>query len=160
MRCRGKPERLEPECCWEYLARSGNRATVKALEPRLLKLLDYFKPLRNEGGLLEKLPSWVFIEWSTANDCVQDVNYPSSVLHAEALAAMGRMYGRPDPLADAEKIRAVIRKQSFDGEFFVDNAVRRDGKLQVTRNRSEVCQYFAFCFHVAPRRRILSSGRS
>jgi hypothetical protein len=33
----------------------------------------------------------------------------------------------------------------------VDNAVRRDGKLQATRNRSEVCQYFAFFFGAADR---------
>jgi alpha-L-rhamnosidase len=133
----------------EYLSRSGDRATVKALEPRLMGLLEYFKRFRNSDGLLEKLESWVFVEWSKANDFVQDVNYPSNMLYAEVLAAMGRMYDRPDLLAEAEKIRAVIRQQSFDGEFFVDNALRRDGKLQVTRNRSEVCQYFAFFFHIA-----------
>ena len=133
----------------EYLARSGDRETVKALEPRLMKLLDFFKQYRNEDGLLEKLPSWVFVEWSKANEFVQDVNYPSNMLFAEVLAAMGRMYGRPDLLAEAEKLRGVIRKQSFDGRFFVDNALRRDGKLQVTTNRTEVCQYFAFFFHVA-----------
>lgn len=133
----------------EYLARSGDRETVKALEPRLMRLLDYFKPLRNEDGLLEKLQSWVFVEWSKANDFVQDVNYPSNMLYAEVLAAMGRMYQRPELLADAEKIRESIRRQSFDGEFFVDNAVRRDGKLQVTQNHTEVCQYFAFYFHTA-----------
>jgi alpha-L-rhamnosidase len=49
----------------------------------------------------------------------------------------------------AERIRATVRKQSFDGEFFVDNAVRKNGKLEVTRNRSEVCQYFAFFFGAA-----------
>jgi alpha-L-rhamnosidase len=43
----------------------------------------------------------------------------------------------------------VIRRQSFDGEFFVDNAVRENGRLRVTRNRTEVCQYFAFFFDVA-----------
>ena len=133
----------------EYLARSGDRDTVRALEPRLMKLLDYFRPFRNEDGLLEKLSGWIFVEWSKANEFVQDVNYPSNMLYAECLAAMGRMYKRPELLAEAESIRAVIRKQSFDGEFFVDNAVRKDGKLQITRNHSEVCQYFAFYFHVA-----------
>jgi alpha-L-rhamnosidase len=133
----------------EYLARCGDRNTVKALEPRLMKLLEYFKPLRNEDGLLEKLKSWVFIEWSKSNDFVQDVNYPSNMLYAEVLAAMGRMYGRPDLLEDAEKLRGIIRQQSFDGEFFTDNAVRQNGKLQVTQNHTEVCQYFAFYFHVA-----------
>ncbi|MEI7823047.1 MAG: hypothetical protein WCK55_19215 [Verrucomicrobiota bacterium] len=131
----------------EYLVRSGDRDTVKALEPRLMKLLDYFRPFRNEDGLLEKLKGWVFVEWSKANDFVQDVNYPSNMLYAESLAAMGRMYNRPEFLAEAEKIRAVIRKQAFDGEFFVDNAVRKDGKLQITQNRTEVCQYYAFYFN-------------
>ena len=133
----------------EYLARGGDRETLKALEPRLMKLLDYFARFRNPDGLLEKLESWVFVEWSKANDFVQDVNYPSNMLYAEVLAAMGRMYDRPNLLAEAEKIRAVIRRQAFDGEFFVDNAVRRDGKLVVTTNRTEVCQYFAFFFHTA-----------
>jgi len=49
----------------------------------------------------------------------------------------------------AARMRDTIRQQSFDGEFFVDNAVRKDGKLQVTRNRTEVCQYFAFFFGLA-----------
>ena len=54
--------------------------------------------------------------------------------------------------AKAERLRAAIREQSFDGDFFVDNALRKDGKLQVTRNRTEVCQYFAFS-SMSPRRR-------
>ena len=36
----------------------------------------------------------------------------------------------PELTAKADKIRETIRKQSFDGEFFVDNAVRKDGKLE------------------------------
>jgi alpha-L-rhamnosidase len=71
------------------------------------------------------------------------------MLYAAALAAAGRMYDQPELLEEAEQIRATIRRQSFDGQFFVDNAVRKEGKLQVTRNRSEVCQYFAFFFDVA-----------
>jgi alpha-L-rhamnosidase len=50
---------------------------------------------------------------------------------------------------DAARIQNVIARQSFDGTFFVDNAVRVNGKLQTTTNRSEVCQYFAFFFDVA-----------
>ena len=59
---------------------------VDALQPRVLRLLDYFKPFENEDGLLEKLQSWVFVEWSAANDFVQDVNYPSNMLYAGTLA--------------------------------------------------------------------------
>lgn len=133
----------------EYLARTGDRRIVDGLEPKVLNLFDYFKPFKNEDGLLEKLESWVFVEWSDANKFVQDVNYPTNMLYAAALDAAGRMYDLTDLSAEAEKLRATIRKQSFDGEFFVDNAVRKDTKLQVTRNRSEVCQYFAFFFDVA-----------
>jgi alpha-L-rhamnosidase len=130
----------------EYLARSGDRRMVDALEPKVMCLLDYFKQFQNEDGLLEKLKSWVFIEWSAANKFVQDVNYPSNMLYAAALAAAGQ---KPELLREAQKIRGVIRRQSFDGEFFADNAVRKNGQLEVTRNRTEVCQYFAFFFDTA-----------
>ncbi len=133
----------------EYLARSGDRATVDALRPRVLKLLDYFKKFRNEDGLLEKLENWVFVEWSAANGFVQDVNYPSNMLYAKALDAAGKMYDLPEVEQDAERVRETIRAQSFDGQFFVDNAKRVDGKLQLTTNRTEVCQYFAFYFDIA-----------
>ena len=133
----------------EYLARSGDRATVDALRPRVLRLLDYFKKFRNDDGLLEKLDGWVFVEWSDANRFVQDVNYPSNMLYARALEAAGRLYDLPDLVRDAEKLRDTIRYQAFDGHFFIDNAVRVSGKLQPTTNRTEVCQYFAFYFDVA-----------
>ena len=133
----------------EYSARGGDRAVVDGLRPRVLTLLDFFAKHENADGLLEKLPGWVFVEWSEANAFVQDVNYPSNMLYAGALDAAARVYGLPGLPAKADRVRAAIRKQSFDGEFFVDNAVRRDGTLEVTRNRTEVCQYFAFFFGVA-----------
>ena len=133
----------------EYLGRSGDRQLVDALRGRVLKLFEFFKQFRNDDGLLEKLPSWVFVEWSKANSFVQDVNYPSNMLYAAAMTAAARMYGVEEMSREAEKIRETVRKQSFDGEFFVDNAVRKDGKPTVTRNRTEVCQYFAFFFDVA-----------
>jgi alpha-L-rhamnosidase len=81
---------------------------------------------------------------------VQDVNYPSNMLYAGVLSAAGHMYHLPELVAKADRIREVIRRQSFDGHFFVDNAVRnKAGKLKVTRNRTEVCQYYAFFFQVA-----------
>ena len=133
----------------EYLERSGDRELVAALRPRVLKLLEFFKQYENSDGLLEKLPSWVFVEWSKANSFVQDVNYPSNMLYARVLEAAARLYELPDLAGKAARLKDTIRQQSFDGEFFVDNAKRVDGKLQVTRNRTEVCQYFAFFFGLA-----------
>jgi len=133
----------------EYQARSGDRKLVAALRPRLAALYRYFQKFTNEDGLLERLDSWVFVEWSRANSFVQDVSYPTNMLYAAALAAGGRLYDEPDLVEQAARIRAIIRRQSFDGEFFVDNAIRNNGRLEVTQNRTEVCQYFAFFFDVA-----------
>jgi len=136
----------------EYLARSGDREMVEALRPRVLALLEYLKQFRNDDGLLEKLPRWVFIEWSKSNDFVQDVSYPSNMLYAGTLDVAGRLYGLADLRSEAEAVREKIRERSFDGEFFVDNAVRQgDGRLVETRNRTESCQYYAFFFDVATR---------
>ncbi len=133
----------------EYLERTGDRAMVEALRRKVLALFDYFRPFRNSDGLLEKLPSWVFVEWSEANKFAQDVNYPTNMLYSGALDAAARLYRLPWLAAEARRVRTVVRRQSFDGEFFVDNAVREGRRLRVTRNRSEVCQYFAFFFGTA-----------
>lgn len=133
----------------EYAVRSGDRAMVDALKPKIMALFDYFKKFENDDGLLEKLERWVFVEWSAANSFVQDINYPSNMLYAGTLAAAGRMYDMPELVEKAEKLREVIREQSFDGAFFVDNAVYEDGQPKVTQNHSEVCQYFAFFFDIA-----------
>ena len=128
----------------EYYERSGDSEMVNALRERVLKLFDYFEPYRNSDGLLENLDGWVILEWSAMNDFINDVNYPINMLYAMALDAAADIYGIPALRAEAEKIRSVIREQSFDGEFFVDNAVREGGQLVPTRNRTESCQYYAF----------------
>lgn len=134
----------------EYLLRSGDRATVDALKPRVLALVEYFKKFKNSDGLLEKLPGWVFVEWSHANDLVQDVNYPSNMTYAEVLSCVARMYSLPALQTEADAMRETIRKQSFDGTFFVDNGKRQaDGTLKSSGERTETCQYYAFFFHTA-----------
>ena len=77
------------------------------------------------------------------------MNYPSNMLYAGALDAAARIYRLPALARQARRVRATVRRQSFDGEFFVDNAVRENGALKATRNRSEVGQYFAFFFGAA-----------
>ncbi len=104
----------------------------------------------NRDGLLEKLPGWNFIEWSAANEFIRDVNYPTNMLWAAALDVVARVYARPELSARAAAVRDTVRWQSWDGEFFVDNAVyAADGSLQLTQNRTEVCQYYAFYFGLA-----------
>ncbi|MCC5929889.1 MAG: hypothetical protein JJU28_11635 [Cyclobacteriaceae bacterium] len=134
----------------EYLERSQDTALVEDLRPKVLAMIEYFKAFKNSDGLLENLESWIFIEWSEANKFVQDVNYPSNMLYAAMLDVAGELYHLPALQTEAAELREVIRKQSFNGEFFIDNAVRdADGTLRPTENTTEICQYYAFFFDIA-----------
>lgn len=129
----------------EYLERSNDQEMIAALEPRVNALLDYFSRYENEYELLEGLEKWVFLEWSKANSFVQDVNYPTNMLYAKMLQVAGKLYDKPELVKKAERIQNVIREQSFDGQFFIDNAIRENGKLvPQPKNRTETCQYYAF----------------
>ena len=134
----------------EYLARSGDRDMIDAFHNRVYNLVDFFDRYLNSDGLLERLESWVFIEWSAANHFTQDVNYPSNMQYAAMLDAVDRMYGDPALHERAEAMRETIRNQAFDGDFFCDNAKRQqDGTLERTGNHTETCQYYAFFFRTA-----------
>lgn len=134
----------------EYLHRTGDRALVDRAKNRVYELVDFFRPFLNSDGLLEKLDKWVFVEWSAANDYVQDVNYPSNMLYARMLDAVAALYDDASLANQAEEVRAAIRSQSYDGRFFCDNAIRlEDGTLQRTDNHTEACQYYAFYLKTA-----------
>ena len=129
----------------EYLQRSGDRKMVQELEPKVLALLDYLSKYENEDGLLEKLESFVFVEWSKANEFVQDVNYPTNMLYAKTLEVVAKLYNKPALAAKAARIHQTVRTQSFDGTFFIDNANRENGQIVPQKNnRTETCQYYAF----------------
>ncbi len=130
-------------------------ASLRPLIARRVRgLLDYFRKFENEIGLLEKLESWVFVEWSKANEFVQDVNFPTNMLYAATLRSAARLLRDPKLAAQAAKIEATIRELAWRGGRFVDNATRdKDGKLVVTDNASEVCQYYAFYFGLASPKR-------
>ena len=124
-----------------YFERTGDRETVDLLRPRVEGLLKFYAKYLNADGVLADLPSWVFVEWSHANETklVKDgVNWPSNMTYADVLAKAAKLYGLPELAAQAEKLRKTIRELSFDGTWFRDNAKHPD----VT----ETCQYYAF-FH-------------
>ncbi len=133
----------------EYRDRSGNEDLIRRYKQRIEKLFDYFRGFENEDGLLEDLPSWNFVEWSMANQLTKNVNYPTNMLYSAALRAAAELYDYDNYQAKADAVLETVRRQSFDGQFFVDNAVRRDGKLVSSGERTEVCQYYAFFFGAA-----------
>ena len=134
----------------DYAKRGGNKQLIKDLRPRVEGLMDYFKKFENEDGLLVKLDSWIFVEWSDANNFVHDLNYPTNMLYSAILERAGKLYGHPEWIEKSEKLKKLIKEKSFNGEFFVDNAVKdENGKLINTQHTTEVCQYYAFYFDIA-----------
>ena len=139
----------------EFVHRGGDPAVVAAFRPKLMDALAWFDRHVNADGLLEKLPGWVFVEWSQANKLVQDVNYPTNMMFAKALDALARLYGLPELTARAARIRETVRRQSRmpDG-WYCDNAVRQaDGTLKLSGECTETCQYYAFFTGVADKER-------
>ncbi len=133
----------------EYLQRSGDIDLINRFECKIHKLLAFFAQYENTDGLLESLPGWNFIEWSRANDFVTGVSYPTNMLYCAALRVAGELYGNDDYVAKSDRVKNEVLRQSFNGEFFVDNAERVDGELVVGTEISEVCQYYAFFMNVA-----------
>ncbi|MBQ7337189.1 MAG: hypothetical protein IJW40_01910 [Clostridia bacterium] len=134
----------------EYLARSGDHTLIERARERMLALHGFFTTYENSDGLLEKLPSWVFVEWSHANDLVQEVNFPTNALYAAMLDALARLYELPALQKKAERIRTYIRTHTLVGDFFCDNACRDErGILRLSGECTEVCQYYMFYFGVA-----------
>lgn len=129
----------------DYLKRTGNRDLIDRMEPKVSSLLNYLKGFENSDGLLEKMPGWNFVEWSQANKLTEDVNYPTNMLYARMLESAAGLYGKNELLEKARRIHQTVREQSFDGTFFVDNAVRDEsGTLKPSGESTEVCHYYAF----------------
>ncbi len=130
----------------ECVARNGDSDLAEAFRPKVDGMLEYLGRYVNDYGLLQHLPGWVFIEWSDANTLVYDVNYPANMLYAWSLDAAAKLYGRKGLAGEAQKIRERVRRESFNGKWFCDNAVVKDrgGFLGPSGRCTEVCQYFAF----------------
>ncbi len=133
----------------EYLIRSNDTELINRFENKIHKLLEFFSKYENEDGLLESLPGWNFIEWSKANDLVSGVSYPTNMLYSRALKSASELYKNNEYAQKSEKVKNEVLKQSFNGEYFIDNAERIDGKLVLGNEISEVCQYYAFFMNVA-----------
>ena len=132
----------------DCLKRTGDRSFIDKHKPQVDRILKYFERYENEWGLLENLDGWVFVEWSRANDFIDGVNFPSNMLYAGALKCVYDLYGDEKALEKAKKVKETIKKMSFNGELFIDNAVRRNGKLVLTDNVSETCQNYAAFFDI------------
>ena len=117
---------------------------------KLYALLDYFRGLENERGLLCHLKGWVFVEWSRCNSLTQDINYPTNMLYCAFKEALCDLYGDESLRDEASKLKKVIRDEARIGMFFCDNAVKGDdGSYSLSGELTETCQYYAFFFDIA-----------
>ena len=131
----------------EYLSERNKSIDKELFRKSVCGIVEFLEKYENRDGLLQNLPSWNFVEWSSANSWVQDVNYSTNFLYAEVLRAAGSLYSREDWIEKAERVAKKTVEFSFDGEVFVDNAVLDDGGvLRNTRNSSEAGQYYAILF--------------
>ncbi len=134
----------------EYHNRTGDSALVDFAKAKMYELCDYFKQYENEYGLLENLSSWVFVEWSKANSLVQDVSFASNMVYAKLLECLGTLYCDAELKEKAVRIRQTINTMAMtESGFYCDNAYRKDGKLVLSGERTETCQYYAFFFDCA-----------
>lgn len=136
---------------YNYQKRNGNSSLIENSKPNIRGILNYFKGLENEYGLLENLQGWVFVEWSKANDpeFIKGINFPSNMLYADALIKAGYLLKEKELIQKGKKLKKTIRELSFHDGFFVDNAIRdSQNRIVPTKNVTETCQYYALFFDI------------
>lgn len=131
----------------EYIQKRGHEEEKEAFRASIYGLLAFYRQYENADGLLEKLPSWNFVEWSIANEWVWDVNYPTNFLYAKVLECIASLYGDEECFRRSEEVRKTAVAQSFKNGYFRDHALRDEaGALQLLEDSSEACQYYAVLF--------------
>ena len=138
----------------EYRDRTGDETLIADAKKAMYDLIAFFRRFENQNGVLEKLESWVFVEWSHSNDLVQDINYPSNMLYAKFKRSIGELYGDGALIAEADALAETIRRESLRNGWFCDNAVFDEtGVAHLTGEVTETCQYYAFFSGVATKER-------
>lgn len=131
----------------DYLTHRSPQTDKELFRQSIYGVLSFLSKHVNDDGLLERLPSWNFVEWSTANEWTWDVNYPTNFLYSEALMQTAQLYDDAALEAQAQRVRAAAIAQSFDGEVFCDHALRDEhGILHRQPHCSEAAQYYAALF--------------
>lgn len=138
---------------YEYQGRKPEAALTEGLKKRVEGIFRFLEQYEGPEGLLEDVPGWVFVEWSQANEVTAGVNFPSNMVYSAAYLAASCLYDVPEWREKGRMLREKIRELSFDGEWFRDQALRENGALVCQDCVTEVCQYYAFFFGIADKKR-------
>jgi len=131
----------------EYLIVRKPTEDKELFRKSVMGILHFLEKYENADGLLQQLPSWNFVEWSTANEWGWDINYPTNFLYSGVLKAAGKLYDMPELLEKAQKVREMAAKRSFDGKCFVDHAMLDENGIgRNLTDTSEAGQYYALMF--------------
>ncbi len=131
----------------DFVLKRGHANEKENFRASITGVLDFLSRYENEEGLLEDLPSWNFVEWSRANEWTKNVNYPTNFLYVGVLLAAYELYGDETYKQKALAVREKTKKLAFDGEKFIDHAVRdENGVLMNMTHFSEAGQYYAMLF--------------
>lgn len=133
----------------EYFNRTHDKEFIDMAKDKVYALIKFFEKYENTDSLLEKLESWVFIEWSKCNQLTQDVNFPSNMLYSYMLRKAGILYSDDSLIKKADIIKDNINKMAKIGMFYCDNALRKETGLELSGYITETCQYYAFFTGVA-----------
>ena len=137
----------------DYFRRTGDMNLPDMAKSKVYGIIEFFDKYLNEYGLLENLESWVFIEWSISNndEYKECVSFPTNMVYAYMLKQVGALYNDKELIDRGNKIGQTIMDLSFNGKFFADNAIRKDGKLvRCDEHISETCQYYALFTGLKP----------
>lgn len=133
----------------DYLRRTGDRELVDMFRDKVFRLIDFHRSLENTEYLLTNIPEGVFVEWSHANEMVQDINFPSNMIYHAALQVVAELYGCAELMEHAAQVKAAILKYAYVDGFFCDHAKYNEKIVETIRESSETCQYYAFVFGIA-----------
>ena len=72
------------------------------------------------------------------------------MLYSKMLTSLGELYNDASLKEKAASVKDTIKSLAMtESGFYCDNAVRKDGKLVLSGERTEACQYYAFFCDVA-----------
>jgi len=112
----------------EYLDRTGDRATVERLLPRLVRQAEVYLEryyYDKDGGYID-LGGGIECYPTDVNRPRGTPNFVQNMVWVKALESVARLTGRADFAAEAKRLRAAIGRDSWNGTWFQASARKDD----------------------------------